>query len=200
MADLDTTCYAYRPDTHEFVTQINADMDPLEDPPRVAWPANSTQIAPPEFSTGTVPVFDEAAQKWTVEPDFRGMYGYDPDGQLTLITQAGNPMTFDPPLSKSPPAVPDPEPKPVTDVSAAQALIQLSRIPYQDPELPGAENLADATEMLVQYSSDRELKIWFARAQRWYINNPNVKKLGARFNLDDDQIKAAFEAASQIEE
>jgi hypothetical protein len=103
-------------------------------------------------------------------------------------------------LTKIDPVPPAAPYVPVTDVAASQALIQLSRTPYQDPDMPGVDNLADATEQLVAGSTDRELKIWFSRAQRWYITNPNVRKLGARFGLSDAAIQAAFDAASQIEE
>lgn len=119
------------------------------------------------------------ADHWTFLNDQAG-YAFV-DGALTKVT---------------PPAPAAPR---VTNVAASQALIQLSRMPYQDPAMPDVDNLADATEQLVAASSDRELKIWFSRAQRWLIDNPNVKKIGAVFNLTDDQIQAAFDAASQIE-
>jgi hypothetical protein len=91
---------------------------------------------------------------------------------------------------------------PVVDFSVAssQALIQLGRMPHDGSVVPGADNLADATEMLVQQSGDRELKTWFARAQRWVITNPNVQKIGAAFKLSPEEIQAAFDAASKIQE
>lgn len=92
------------------------------------------------------------------------------------------------------------EPVAVTSVSAAQALIQLSRMPHDGSVVPGAKNLAEATEALVAQSGDYELKTWFARAQRWVITNPNVRKIGAAFHLSDDQIFAAFQSAAKIEE
>lgn len=85
-------------------------------------------------------------------------------------------------------------------VSAAQALIQLSRMPHDGSVVPGTDNLLDATEALVDASKDRELKTWFNRAQRWIITNPNVQKIGVAFNMSQDDIKAAFDAASKIEE
>lgn len=92
------------------------------------------------------------------------------------------------------PIVPD------LSVSAAQALIQLSRMPHDGSVVPGAKNLAEATEALVAQSGDYELKTWFARAQRWVITNPNVQKIGAAFHLSADDIRSAFEAAAKIEE
>lgn len=83
-------------------------------------------------------------------------------------------------------------------VAASQALIQLSRMPHDGSVVPGAKNLAEATEALVNQSGDYELKTWFARAQRWLIDNPNVLKIGAAFNLSAADIKAAFDAAALI--
>lgn len=84
------------------------------------------------------------------------------------------------------------------NVTAAQALIQLSRMPHDGSVVPGAKNLADATEALVAQSGDYELKTWFNRAQRWFIDNPNVLKIGAAFSLSAADIKAAFDAAALI--
>ncbi|MCJ2086741.1 hypothetical protein MKK88_12170 [Methylobacterium sp. E-005] len=92
------------------------------------------------------------------------------------------------------------KPAAAISVSSAQALIQLSRMPHDGSVVPGAKNLAEATEALVAQSGDYELKTWFARAQRWVITNPNVRKIGAAFGLSDDEILSAFQAAQQIAE
>jgi hypothetical protein len=91
-------------------------------------------------------------------------------------------------------------PEVVLSVSSAQAMIQLSRMPHDGSVVPGTDNLADAVEGLIAASTDRELKYWFARAQRWLINNPNVAKIGGAFNLSDAEILEAFQAAQKIEE
>jgi hypothetical protein len=92
---------------------------------------------------------------------------------------------------------PEPQAKQVT---SAQALIQLSRMPHDGSVVPGTDNLLDATEALVAASPDRELKTWFARSQTWRIDNPNVLKIGTAFKLTKEEIQAAFNAASKIEE
>jgi hypothetical protein len=89
---------------------------------------------------------------------------------------------------------------PVVSIAASQALIQLSRMPHDGSVVAGAPNLAIATEKLVAASGDYELQTWFSRAQRWVVNNPNVQKIGAAFNLSPEDIQAAFEAANLIEE
>lgn len=120
------------------------------------------------------------------EPDARKLFAwmkYDPETK----TLSGEPVAPQPPVMEM-------------SVSAAQALIQLSRMPHDGSVVPGVDNLLDATEALVDASKDRELKTWFYRAQRWIITNPNVQKIGAAFNMSQDDIKAAFDAASKIEE
>lgn len=85
-------------------------------------------------------------------------------------------------------------------VSSAQAMIQLSRMRYTGQIAPEAKNMAEATEALIARSSDYELKTWFARAQRWLLDNPNVAKIAKVFQLTDGELRAAFLAASKIEE
>lgn len=89
---------------------------------------------------------------------------------------------------------------PSFSVSSAQAMIQLSRMPYAGPISDTAKTIAQAVEALVEKSGDYELQTWFARAQRWVISNPNVKKIAKAFSLTDQEVLAAFQAASKIEE
>jgi hypothetical protein len=103
------TCYSYVADTYEYTGQTSGDIDPL-DPDNILWPANTTTVTPPGYAGQKIPVFDPKTKTWSVQPDYRGMYGYDPSGNLVMITRAGNPATFTPPLSKTPPNVDPPPP------------------------------------------------------------------------------------------
>jgi hypothetical protein len=79
-------------------------------------------------------------------------------------------------------------------VSATQAKIQLSRMKRGDT------NLLAMTEQVVAASQDTELQIWFRDARNWSVSSPNVLKIGVAFGLSREDIQAAFEAASKIEE
>jgi hypothetical protein len=82
---------------------------------------------------------------------------------------------------------------PVVAVSATQAKIQLFRTKF-----PDGSDLLSRTEALVEQSTDRELKLWFAGAGTWQITNPNVQAIGAGFNLTPEQIQALFDQADLI--
>lgn len=89
---------------------------------------------------------------------------------------------------------------PLLSVAASQAKIQLSRMPHDGSVVPGAANLFEATKKLVEGSGDFELQLWFTEARAWKVDSPNVQKIGAAFKLSPEEIKAAFDAASKIEE
>lgn len=105
---------------------------------------------------------------------------YHPDTQ-TFSGEAGPPQ---------PPRLPEPWER----VSATQAKIQLSRMKRGDT------NLLAMTEQVVAASQDIELQIWFRDARNWAVDSPNVLKIGVAFGLTREEIQAAFEAASKIEE
>lgn len=85
-------------------------------------------------------------------------------------------------------------PMPEKVVSASQAKIQLSRMKRGDT------NLYAMTANLVAQSNDLELQLWWDEAKTWRPSNKNVQAIGGVFNLSQDDIKAAFDAASKIEE
>lgn len=87
-----------------------------------------------------------------------------------------------------PPAAP---PTPVTvpeQVTAAQALIALSRA-----------GLLDDVQVAVE-AAGGEAKIWFERALMWRRDNINVTSIGAALNLDDAAIDDLFVQAAAIVE
>lgn len=86
-------------------------------------------------------------------------------------------------------------PPPVTDVSAAQALVILERVPTS-----AGKSLGQLVEEWVSASGDRELKAWYTRATRWQITNPNIAKAAAQFGLSPQQVQYLFNEASKIEE
>lgn len=101
-------------------------------------------------------------------------------------------LTYDP-ETKTLSGVPE-MPKPEIAVASSQAKIQLSRMKRGD------SNLYLMTADLVAKSGDLELQIWWAEAKRWRPSNVNVQKIGAAFGLSSEDILAAFDAASKIQE
>jgi hypothetical protein len=146
---------------------------------------------------------DPANGVWTVKAVFRDETMIVPANHrvievLGIPEDATDPhnylawMTYDP-GTKTLSGEPKP-PVPEIVVAASQAKIQLSRMKVGDT------NLYAKTSDLVAQSNNIELQIWWAEAKTWRPSNTNVQKIGAAFGLSQDDIKAAFDAASKIEE
>ena len=70
-----TTIYHYHPASGEYTASTQAQMSPLEpDVPLI--PAHATTQAPPAAGEHQAAVFDAAAQKWQLVPDWRGVQLY----------------------------------------------------------------------------------------------------------------------------
>ena len=70
-----TTIYHYHPASGEYTGSTQAQMSPLErDVPLI--PAHATTQAPPAAGAHQAAVFDAAAQKWQLVPDWRGVQLY----------------------------------------------------------------------------------------------------------------------------
>ena len=70
-----TTIYHYHPHTGEYTGSTQAQMSPLEpDVPLI--PAHATTQAPPAAGAHQAAVFDAAANKWQLVPDWRGVQIY----------------------------------------------------------------------------------------------------------------------------
>jgi hypothetical protein len=136
------TCYAYVDVTHEFVAEIQGDPDPIVIG-NVLYPRNTTTIKPPAYSPGsTIPVFNPQANSWSLKADYRGRTGYDPNGVPVIITQAGNPSDFMPPLTTQPPAPVD---STITDPNLA---LRTSKVAFfrRTTEIEAAQFMADLAE------------------------------------------------------
>ena len=70
-----TTIYHYHPASGEYTASTQAQMSPLErDVPLI--PAHATTQAPPQAGAHQAAVFDAAANKWQLVPDWRGVQLY----------------------------------------------------------------------------------------------------------------------------
>ena len=70
-----TTIYHYHPASGEYIESTQAQMSPLErDVPLI--PAHATTQAPPQAGAHQAAVFDAAANKWQLVPDWRGVQLY----------------------------------------------------------------------------------------------------------------------------
>jgi hypothetical protein len=63
--------YHYHPEYKIYLGSSDADESPLE-PGVFLIPAHATELEPPEYSEGKVPVFNESS--WTIIDDCRGTY------------------------------------------------------------------------------------------------------------------------------
>lgn len=70
-----TTIYHYHPASGEYTASTQAQMSPLE-PDVLLIPAHATTQAPPAAGAHQAAVFDAAAQKWQLVPDWRGVQLY----------------------------------------------------------------------------------------------------------------------------
>lgn len=86
----------------------------------------------------------------------------------------------------------------VPDITPAQGMIQLSRMPAAHPDK--FDNLLEEVEDSVNKSTDTELKIWWSRALTWKRTSPSIGKVAEAFNLSDEQVDNAFQAAAGITE
>jgi hypothetical protein len=94
-------CYAYHPQTGEYVGTVAVTPDPLE-PGRWVEPAFSTLTPPPDRPVGAAVVYRNGT--WTVDIDRRGQVWYAGSSPV-IVNHIGDPATFEPPLSPTPPAV-----------------------------------------------------------------------------------------------
>jgi hypothetical protein len=136
------TCYSYADVTHEFTGVTQGDYDPVV-PGNVLFPRNTTTLKPPSFVAGkTVPVYNTVTGAWAVMSDYRGRIGYDPNGLPVMITQAGNPSDFMPPLTIQPPA-----PGPTDSIDPNFAL-RTSKVAFfrRTTETEAAQFMADLTD------------------------------------------------------
>ena len=70
-----TTIHHYHPASGEYTASTQAQMSPLErDVPLI--PAHATTQAPPQAGAHQAAVFDAAANKWQLVPDWRGVQLY----------------------------------------------------------------------------------------------------------------------------
>ncbi|RME58182.1 DUF4376 domain-containing protein [Candidatus Parcubacteria bacterium] len=78
-----TPCWAYDPVTGELLGERIASPDPIEGKPLV--PAHATLIAPPKtIPEGSVAVFDETKNKWSVMEDHRGQVVWVNNQEVTI--------------------------------------------------------------------------------------------------------------------
>lgn len=91
--------YHYHPEYKHFICDDVAQPSPL-DPPGV-WliPAHATEIEPPEFSEGFIPIFNGTS--WDIIEDKRGIYYNTYD--LIGIIQNYNPLIAPENSTKEPP-------------------------------------------------------------------------------------------------
>lgn len=78
-------------------------------------------------------------------------------------------------------------PAPITDVSSAQAKIQLSRSGFLLPVKASVEAIGG------------EVEIWFTDARTWQRNNPHVIEIGAGLTLSPAEIDDLFREAAKID-
>jgi len=137
----DFTCYAYADFTHEYSGQTEGYPSPRE-PEVILFPRNTTLVAPPKYRVGYIPVFNLETETWAIQPDFRGTIGYDKAGNPVLIAQAGDPTTFNPPLTRNSPTPELPQPP---DPNSA---LRTSKVAFwrRATEEEAAHFLADLTD------------------------------------------------------
>ena len=148
MTDAKLVCYSFADSTYEFNGQTTGDYDPLDDR-NILWPRNTTQVKPPAFNPGVIPVFNAKTQKWFLVSDYRGQTGYAADGSPVLITSSGDPSKFNPPLSINAPdpVPPDPVPPEQTDDEKNYAL-RTSKVAFfrRCTDAEAAQFVADLTD------------------------------------------------------
>ena len=82
--------YSYNVVTGEFTGSGNAFPNPAfgeEMQPEFLFPADTTEIAPPEVSTNQAAVFTSGS--WNIVSDYRGDIGYTTDGNAVYVRELG---------------------------------------------------------------------------------------------------------------
>lgn len=98
--------YHYHPITKDLIGTGLADKDPMVED---NWliPAHATEIDPPEFSTGEIPVFIDG--QWSISVDNRGVEYWLPDGSKHKIDDLGVSIPDRALLEKPEPEPPTPD-------------------------------------------------------------------------------------------
>lgn len=100
--------YDYDPETKAYTGEYGpAHIDPLETELQgedvFICPANATLIQPPQTGANEVAVFDEDADEWTVENDFRGQKYWGRFAEPFEIEEIGETVPEGPDYSLEPP-------------------------------------------------------------------------------------------------
>ena len=83
-----TTIHHYHPASGEYTSSTQAQMSPLEpDVPLI--PAHATTQAPPAAGAHQAAVFDAAANKWQLVPDWRGVRLYSTVDGIEVAAELG---------------------------------------------------------------------------------------------------------------
>lgn len=64
--------YHYHPEYKYFICKDDAESSPLDEPGVWLIPAHATEIKPPKFSKGSIPIFTN--DSWDIIEDKRGLY------------------------------------------------------------------------------------------------------------------------------